>query len=82
MLVPVNVAGHASKIPFERIELATQFRIDFSLIKLAGKGFPHQHPERRKPVSRRSTRHRTQRPVVGQRQVKTDIDLIGIGLQP
>jgi hypothetical protein len=82
VLMPIDVAGNTFKLALERVELAIQFRIDFPMIQPAGKGFPHQYAKRRQPVSRRRAGHGTQRPVIGQRQMKADIDLIGVGFQP
>ena len=82
MLMPVDMAGSASKIALECVELAIQFRIDFSPIQPIGERLPHQHAKRRQPVRRRRVPHRAEGPVVGQGQMKSDIDLVGVGLQP
>ena len=82
VLVTIDMAGCPSECALERVQLAVQFRIDLILIQPSGEGSPHQHGERWQSVPWRRAGHRTQRPVIGQCQVKADIDLIRIGLQP
>lgn len=76
MLVSIDEGRRSAEGSDERVELRAHFRRDLVERHLAAPGHPAERFDRRERAGRCQSRHCRQWNFVGQRQVKTDLDMI------
>ncbi len=77
MLMPVDEVGWASELSLEGVELSIQFSGNLAHRQSAQPRMQVEMGNTRKSPSRRQFGHRSQRPLIGQREVQADGDSTG-----